>query len=512
MIFEPNQNLSLMKFYILFLWAFVLTLSVKAQDPVAQQYGNKVSTDDLKEYLSIIASDALEGRETGTRGQKMAAAFIAAHFQELGLAGPVNGSYYQPVDLYTSNITAAYIKAGQSKFDNYSGIVYYGSADSEGEISLPVVFAGNGTEADFNQIDVKDKAVFLFSKERITGNKSIALAREKGAKMVLMSNTDNVADFDVYAAQIKNYFSGGKLSLDKPKSQNAGIFLVSNAAVEKIMGTTFEKLKKAAAEDPKKNALKKMKPTTIQYKVTATLKITKSENVLGYLEGTDKKDELVVITAHYDHIGKEKNGTGDLINNGADDDGSGTVSVMALAKAFALAKSEGKGPRRSILFMTVTGEEKGLLGSEYYSEHPVFPLENTVVDLNIDMVGRRDPQHKEEGYVYVIGSDKLSADLHTLSENVNKTYTNLNFDYTYNDQNHPERLYYRSDHWNFARKNIPIIFYFDGIHEDYHKPSDEISKIEFDLLTKRAQCVFFTAWEIANREQRIPVDPDKRIK
>jgi Zn-dependent M28 family amino/carboxypeptidase len=185
---------------------------------------------------------------------------------------------------------------------------------------------------------------------------------------------------------------------------------------------------------------------------------------------------------------------------------------MALAKAFAAAKSEGKGPRRSILFMTVTGEEKGLLGSEYYSEHPIFPLENTVVDLNIDMVGRRDPQHKEGDYVYVIGSDKLSADLHTLSESVNKTYSKLNFDYTYNDQNHPERLYYRSDHWNFAKKNIPIIFYFDGIHEDYHKPSDEVSKIEFDLLTKRAQCVFFTAWEIANREQRIPVDPEKRIK
>jgi Zn-dependent M28 family amino/carboxypeptidase len=160
-----------------------------------------------------------------------------------------------------------------------------------------------------------------------------------------------------------------------------------------------------------------------------------------------------------------------------------------------------------MLFMTVTGEEKGLLGSEYYSEHPVFPLANTVVDLNIDMVGRRDAQHKDSApYVYVIGSDKLSTELHKLSEATNKTYTNLIFDYTYNDQNHPDRLYYRSDHWNFAKKNIPIIFYFDGIHEDYHKPSDEVSKIEFDLMAKRAQCVFYTAWEIANREQRIMPD------
>lgn len=271
-------------------------------------------------------------------------------------------------------------------------------------------------------------------------------------------------------------------------------------------------LKQHLQQIQKKNALKKFKAANIQYKTSSVLTTVSTENVLGYLEGTDKKDELVVITAHYDHIGKRKGGEGDLINNGADDDGSGTVSVLAIAKAFAQAKKEGKGPRRSILFMTVTGEEKGLLGSEYYSEHPVFPLASTVVDLNIDMVGRRDPQHKEGAYVYVIGSDKLSNDLHALSERVNKENLNIAFDYTYNDQNHPERLYYRSDHWNFAKKNIPIIFYFDGIHEDYHRPSDEVSKIEFDLIEKRAQTVFFTAREIANRDQRLPVDEDKRIK
>jgi Zn-dependent M28 family amino/carboxypeptidase len=182
---------------------------------------------------------------------------------------------------------------------------------------------------------------------------------------------------------------------------------------------------------------------------------------------------------------------------------------MQIAKAFAQAKSEGKGPRRSILFMLVTAEEKGLLGSEYYTQNPVFPLRNTVVNLNIDMIGRRDPQHRESPpYVYVIGADKLSSELNDISEATNKLYTNLIFDYTYNDVNHPDRLYYRSDHWNFAKNNIPIIFYFDGIHEDYHKPSDEIDKIEFDLLTKRTQCVFYTAWEIANREDRIA--PDKK--
>lgn len=504
-----------MKFKILFLWALALTIGVKAQDAVVQQYGKAVSTDDLKEYLSILASDALEGRETGKRGQKMAAAFIAAHFQELGLAGPVNGSYYQPVELYSSSVTEAYVKAGELKLENYGGVIYLGSADSNGEVSIPVVFAGNGTESDFNQVDVKDKAVFYFTKEmRITGSKTVAMAREKGAKLIIVCNTETVADFDMYASQIKGFISGGRLSVEKPKpSNNAGLFLVSPEAAEKIMATTTDKLKKAAAQDPSKNALKKVKPSSIQYKVATAVNVTRTENVLGYLEGTDKKDELVVITAHYDHIGKKKSGEGDLINNGADDDGSGTVSVLAIANAFAKAKKEGKGPRRSILFMTVTGEEKGLLGSSYYSEHPIFPLANTVVDLNIDMVGRRDPQHKDSApYVYVIGSDKLSTDLHNLSEQTNKTYSNLVFDYTYNDQNHPDQLYYRSDHWNFAKKNIPIIFYFDGIHEDYHKPSDEVSKIEFDLLTKRAQVVFYTAWEIANRDARLKIDTEKLIK
>jgi Zn-dependent M28 family amino/carboxypeptidase len=288
------------------------------------------------------------------------------------------------------------------------------------------------------------------------------------------------------------------------------VFFLSPEVAAKLMASTPEKLSKAANENAKKKALKKIKAPIIQYKTTMNINVLKTENVLGYLEGTDKKDELVVITAHYDHIGKLKSGSGDLINNGADDDGSGTVSVLQIAKAFAQAKKEGKGPRRSILFMTVTGEEKGLLGSDYYTRHPVFPLSSTVVDLNIDMVGRRDSIHKNSPpYVYVIGSDKLSTELHSLSESTNKSTTNLVFDYMYNDQNHPDRLYYRSDHWNFAKNNIPIIFYFDGIHEDYHMPSDEVSKIEFDLLSQRAQCVFYTAWEIANRERRIAPDQAK---
>ncbi len=497
-----------MKFNVkVFVLAMAATIPVLAQDPVAQQYGNMITPSDLKENLSILASDAMEGRETGKRGQKMAAAFIRAHFEELGLAGPVNGNYYQPVELYTSLPGEIYLSANGTRFNNFENVIYYGTSDSNGEVSLPVVFAGKGRAEDFNQIDVAGKAVVLVvgSDENFRG--PMETARQKGAKLILFY-TPNPDEFKDLVGQFKSYLAGGKLSLTKPEpSTKSPVFFIAPSVTEKLLNTTLDKLDKAATADAKKAPLKKIKAGNMAYRTGMTIKTLKTENVLGFLEGGDKKDEIIIITSHYDHIGKEASGTGDLINNGADDDGSGTVSVLQLAKVFAKAKKDGKGPRRSILFMTVTGEEKGLLGSDYYTQHPIFPLESTVVDLNIDMVGRRDPQHKDSPpYVYVIGADKLSTELNTLSENVNKTYTNLLFDYTYNDQNHPDRLYYRSDHWNFAKNNIPIIFYFDGIHEDYHKPTDEVSKIEFDLLAKRAQCVFYTAWEIANRDQRIMPD------
>jgi Zn-dependent M28 family amino/carboxypeptidase len=249
----------------------------------------------------------------------------------------------------------------------------------------------------------------------------------------------------------------------------------------------------------------------MKFKLTAEQEVktgVSSENVLGFLEGSDKKKEVLVITAHYDHIGKR----GDKIYNGADDDGSGTVTVLELAEAFAKAKKAGKGPRRSILFMTVSGEEKGLLGSSYYTDFdPVFPLKNTVADLNIDMVGRIDDRYKDDpDYVYVIGSDKLSSELHNLSEEANKQYINIKLDYKYNDENDPNRFYYRSDHYNFAKNNIPIIFYFNGTHADYHKPTDTIEKIHFGKMQKIGRLVFHTAWKIANRDNRLKVDKAKK--
>jgi Zn-dependent M28 family amino/carboxypeptidase len=213
-----------------------------------------------------------------------------------------------------------------------------------------------------------------------------------------------------------------------------------------------------------------------------------------------------MITAHYDHVGK----SGETIYYGADDDGSGTVSILELSEAFAEAKKAGAGPRRSIIFMTVSGEEKGLWGSAYYANHPILPLESTVCDLNIDMVGRIGSEYEKDpdsaNYVYIIGDDKLSSALRPISEAANNAHTKMKLDYKYNDPNDPNRFYYRSDHYNFAEKGVPIIFYFNGTHADYHRPTDTPDKINYPLMAKRVQLIFATAWEIANRTEKIPRD------
>jgi Zn-dependent M28 family amino/carboxypeptidase len=229
-----------------------------------------------------------------------------------------------------------------------------------------------------------------------------------------------------------------------------------------------------------------------------------STNVIGVLEGSTKKDEAIVITAHYDHMGKRDS----LIFYGADDDGSGTVTILELSEAFAQAAASGARPKRTILFMTVSGEEKGLWGSEFYSNNPAFPLEKTSANINIDMIGRIEAGRKSDSlnYVYVVGDNRLSSDLRPISESVNRKYFNFALDYKFNDPDDPQRIYYRSDHYNFAKHGVPAVFYFNGLHDDYHRPTDTPDKINYSLLAKRAQLIFHMAWEIANKEEMLKRD------
>jgi len=233
-------------------------------------------------------------------------------------------------------------------------------------------------------------------------------------------------------------------------------------------------------------------------------KMVKTENVAAIIEGNEFPNEYIVISSHLDHVGIQ-NG---MIHNGADDDGSGSVAMLEIAEAFQAAAAAGQGPKRSIIFLHVTGEEKGLLGSSYYTKNPLYPLVDTMANLNVDMIGRLDPKRtdKDPNYIYLIGADKISQELHDISEATNKKYTQIKLDYTYNDDKDPNRFYYRSDHYNFAKNNIPVIFYFNGTHDDYHAPSDTPDKINYDMLAKRSKLIFYTAWELANRKNKIKID------
>jgi hypothetical protein len=341
-------------------------------------------------------------------------------------------------------------------------------------------------------------------------------AMKHGAKSILVVTGTNAEEFNELTERLKSHSKRPTIGLkSKTDGQtNTGMLYVSPALGAALLNTTTDKLlayRPATGSKPATNNFSAAK--NVKVKTTRLIEPLPTENVLGFIEGTDKKEEIVVITAHYDHVGVDEDLPGDKIYNGANDDGSGTVAVIEMAEAFAQAKKDGAGPRRSLLFMTVTAEEKGLLGSEYYANNPVFPLENTVANINIDMIGRMDKKYertKDSNYIYVIGSDKLSSELHQINEQANQKYVKLKLDYTFNDENDPNRFYYRSDHYNFAKHRIPIIFYFNGVHDDYHQPGDEVDKILFDSAEKVTRLAFHTAWEIANRDERLKVDSNKQ--
>ncbi|MFZ4558685.1 MAG: M28 family peptidase [Saprospiraceae bacterium] len=479
-----------------------------AKEKDAQKFAATITAEDLKKHLYIVAGPEMEGRNTPSEGLRKAATYIETHFSSLGLTKVAESGYQMPYSLYTDSLISAKLEVNGKTWvqgtdfsmptSNYNASVFAGE----------VVFAGYGlsdsTRNDYKDLDVKGKLVLVLSGMPAGGsngggrrpqfvNKQ-AIAAQYGALAVLQVQ-ENLSPMRG-AMGNRPY-----LNLYK-KSTPPNLCLIKPDVAQAISGLSLNDLQAAANQGKTGQVFSARVAMTME---KAVLQVP-TANVLGFLEGSDLKDEVLVLTAHYDHVGK----SGNDIFYGADDDGSGTVSILELAQAFSEAKKAGKGPRRSILFMTVSGEEKGLWGSAYYSDYPVFPLDKTVCNLNIDMIGRIGSEYQKDkdsaNYVYVIGDDKLSSALRPISETANQTYTKLKLDYKYNDPNDPNRFYYRSDHYNFAEKGVPIIFYFNGTHADYHRPTDTPDKINYPLMAKRAQLVFYTAWEIANRNQGIPRD------
>jgi hypothetical protein len=546
------------KFYVYALAAFLTTgcatspttttTSTTAEAPVteaerlreaAPKYAATITAADLSKHLHIIASDEYEGRDTGSKGLQMAAEYIANEFREYGLEGPVKNNanpYYQPVDLERSQWGDGHIMVGKQKFMMGQDFFVLGASPYQTEQTAEVVFAGYGIDADnysdYANIDVTGKMVVVLGGEPkgadgkflVSGSEKTSdwgndfrtkrnAATKRGAKSVLVVTGVSSDEFTTMTQRYRNYLSRPSIGLKSNGAQGAtAAMLVSPQVGAALLGTTPDKMLAYA------NAVAKAgKPTAGTFTAVKDVKVKTerksealpSDNVLGYIEGTDKKDEVIVVTAHYDHVGIED---GEIFN-GANDDGSGTVAVIELAQAFAQAKEDGMGPRRSILFMTVTAEEKGLLGSEYYANNPIFPLENTVANINIDMIGRMDfdaEKTNDQNYIYVIGADKLSSELHQINEEMNEKHVGLRLDHKFNDENDPNRFYYRSDHYNFAKNGIPIVFYFNGVHADYHKATDTVDKIIFEKAEKAARLAFHVTWELANRDNRIVVDSNKK--
>jgi hypothetical protein len=508
---------------------------MKNYEEAKLEYAQTITVADMSRHLHILAADSMEGRNTGDRGQKMAAQYIGSHFFYRGLDPVVSADsgrkgYFQPFYLGKRSWGEVYVKNDKYQMKFLEAFFIEGSLNIPQEKEMEVVFGGYGIESDkhsdYAGLDLQGKAVLILAGEPrdkkgrslVTGKKDasewennwkkkVAKAKEKGAAVVF-AVMEKDSEFKEYMERYKDYLSQAAITYQTsaPAKDNAVFF--TNTDMFRVMFNLEEKDLKKQLKRISKGKRPEIENAKVKIKAERKDETVATENVLGLVEGKDKKDEILVISAHYDHIGISADGQ---INNGADDDGSGTTTVLELAEAFARAKAEGYGPRRSILFLTVTGEEKGLFGSRYYTENPVFPLQNTIADLNIDMVGRVDEKHKgNPDYIYLIGSDKLSSELHKISEEENKNYSHLALDYTYNDPNDPNRFYYRSDHYNFARNGIPVIFYFNGVHEDYHMPTDDVEKINFQKMEKIGRLVFYTAWDLANREDRIRVDSSKK--
>lgn len=513
--------------------------SVAFVSTAAARFGNidGITARQMKEYLTFIASDELEGRDTPSRGLDIAALYIAQHLASWGIkpAGD-NGTYFQkfPLRLEKGDRQKMKLVLNGRPF-NY-GEDFLASFSPANIAPSNLVFAGNGWVIKskninpYQGIDVKDKIVVVVNSlpkgvafgdlQGPAGGDwfSPALyAQTNGAKAVIAFSTfGNLANWEAnkWTQTEKGAVDFGKQA---PMIKIPTITVTPRLISAMFQGEKFSGgslfTKGITGEGLESFDLKPEKKISIS--VGVNTESVHTQNVVGILEGSDPvlKNEYVAIGAHYDHVGVNPHAPGaDKIWNGADDDGSGTVAVMAIAEAM----SKGQRPKRSILFIWHAGEEKGLWGSEYFAENPTVPIGSIITQLNIDMIGRYqnpgDENHNQNknlpkpGEVFVIGSKMMSTELGEVSESVNNALLKLAFNYKYDDPKDPEQFFYRSDHYNYAKKGIPIIFYMDGSHADYHQPSDSIEKINFEQMEKVTRTIMATGFELANRPTRPKVD------
>jgi hypothetical protein len=517
------------------LLGFSLTAqSGKDRKVVRNKYVPEITAQSLKSNLEVIASAEMQGRDTGSEGIKKAGSFITQAYQSWGipfLQG--QDSYYQSVYIerkYWDNAVMKLEVAEESYKLYWDYVLLHQYSQPITLDQAETVFVGYGIEtASYNNYtgsNLKGKVAIVLEGEPkkadgtylLTGTNESSewstdlslkakTAYKYGAALVLVIQED----LKEMINQNRRSIMGPKTIMgkvvEKPDMSKGNLALISSNLLNVLSGSDSLKVAEAISYTQQGAIVSSFTlPNKVSLHFAYRNSVIDCNNLLGFIEGShpEKKKEIIVISAHYDHVGFK----GDDIFYGADDNGSGTVAVMELAKVVAKAKKEGNGPDRSILFLLVTAEEKGLLGSGYYVENPVFPLESTIANLNIDMIGRIDDTYVDDpNYIYVIGSDKLSTELHEINIEANTEVTSqLKLDFKFNDDNDPNRFYFRSDHYNFAKNGIPALFYFNGVHADYHKTTDTVEKIHFGKMETITRFIFGVMWELANRPDRIIVD------
>ncbi|MBO6794048.1 MAG: M28 family peptidase [Balneolaceae bacterium] len=511
--------------------------SIELPVPDVTDFQNTITEEGLLLDLSVIASDEMEGRDTGSEGLKKAADYLAQRYQELGLE-PVgdNGTYFQHF-----NLTGKVFESITYSVHNADGELVDESTHSANEIgnfntllggdgafSGDLFFAGYGISDESIGINhfegnVDGKWLVIFYDRTISNFMAMQDAIDQGGALgaILIIGTDEQS-FDDQATRLQGEFGeSAGLSLEYLSDAEAAAPFnrIRPTLATQLFGLdTLEELAELEAEI--KDSPDAFEGYELQFSLSHSAEVenevVETKNIVAFLEGTDPvlKNEVVVLSSHYDHVGiSTPDSTGDAIYNGADDDGSGTVGLLHAAQALASAKQSGAEIKRSVLILHVSGEEKGLLGSRYYSDHPIFSIENTVANLNSDMIGRRDNQFADNpNYIYVIGGKIISSGLQATLEQANAMSVNLELSDRYNDLNDPNQFYRRSDHWNFGRLGVPFIFFFNGTHADYHRPSDEIEKIDFEALQKRTKLIFMTTALLANDDDRPVVDNQQFIE
>lgn len=497
-----------------------------------EKFAQYIELENLKNHVYAFASDSMMGREAGDIGGEMAGNYIENFFKEIGIPAVGDFSYRQTIGFSWLRWGEVDVRINGKSY-NYRNDFLAMPKDNRSLEELQIeelIFCGYGIETedytDWPKGDFEGKVALVLSGEPVDADGNYALrgnkdpsewssnvskklhaAGERGFDLVILVERD--ID-QLYKENRRNLFRPVIASgQTEPKEGMPGLIYVSVPMAKSLLGDQDYIIDQWLKDEIELSTWEGDSQLQVEMEINLekTVRTLEGDNILGYIEGVDPemKDELVVLSAHYDHIGH----AGGEVFYGANDNASGTSAVMEMGRAFVQAKREGVGPARSVLLLLLTAEEKGLLGSAFYVENPVFPLENTIANINIDMLGRTDEKHRELGisdYIYPIGSDRLSTEFHDIIQMTNQEFSGIKLDFTYNDPEDPNRYYFRSDHYNFARNGVPAVFYFNGMNEDYHLSSDTPEKMDFESMTAVSRHIFHVAWELANREDRIEVD------